>query len=85
MKGIQLTSQLILKQTNFFPIIKNIDIDVTMMTSSIDRMINFDIHLEKIELNATREEFINLLNVKKFIIGEEDDQLQLLEEHRKAK
>ena len=36
-------------------------------------------------MNATRQEFINLLNVKKFVVGEEDDQLVFIEESRKEK
>lgn len=64
------TSQLISKQKDFFPIINNINIDVNMTTFPNDNNITFDVVLEKIEISATRQEFVNLLNVKKFLVGE---------------
>ncbi len=72
----EITSQMVLNSQSYFPIIKNINVDVNMITSQSDQKIVFDIVLPKIELSATRQEFANLLNVKKFLLGEEKDQIQ---------
>ena len=41
----QLTSSIIFSSKSFFPIIKDINIDVNMITSSQDNIVNFDIIL----------------------------------------
>lgn len=74
-KSERITSDLIVNCNEYFPIIKNINVDVSMVTSANSHKIHFDILLEKIELSATRQEFMNLLTVKKFIVGEEKEQL----------
>jgi hypothetical protein len=56
-----------------------------MTTCPTDNSVIFDVLLEKIELSATRQEFVNLLNVKKFLVGEEQDQLMVLGQKRKGK
>lgn len=50
-----------------------------MLTTIGSNTVEFEILLNKIQLNATKEEFANLIKVKKFFVGEEKDQL---EEHK---
>jgi len=75
LKTVSISSEAVRNTANFFPIIKNINFEVNMLTSKDSNTISVDILLNKIELSATRKELIHLMNIKKFMIGEEKDQL----------
>ena len=47
-------SEQLLKDSKFFPIIKNINVAVNMTTTIGTNIVDFDIQLDKIELNATK-------------------------------
>lgn len=47
-------SEQLLKDSKFFPIIKNINVAVNMTTIIGTNIVDFDIQLDKIELNATK-------------------------------
>jgi hypothetical protein len=50
-----LSSSLVVNHTSYFPIVKDINVDLKMTTSQADNLLSLEVQLEKIEISATRQ------------------------------
>jgi len=55
LKGVAVRTDRVIGNNQFFPIIKDINVDVDMITSLVDNNVKFNVVLDKIELSATKQ------------------------------
>lgn len=64
------SSQLIVKSQTYFPIIKDVNLDLKVSVSDRDSAIDLDLSLDRVDISASNQQFAELLKLQKALLGE---------------